>query len=83
MALNFIISTPSKHNNYPLYIRSTVCYYMFRLNQAIVRYYDVNILNCYAYINNIITTAVILIKYEIYSIKIIKYTVIVLKAKNL
>jgi hypothetical protein len=42
---------------------------MFRLNQAIIRYYDVNLLNCYAYINNMIAIVVALIKYKMYSIK--------------
>jgi hypothetical protein len=37
---------------------------MFRLNQAIISYYVVNLLNCYAYINNMIKIVVALIKYK-------------------
>jgi hypothetical protein len=48
--------------------RSTAYYYMFRLNQAIIRDYDANLLNCYAYINNMITIVVALIKYKMYTV---------------
>jgi hypothetical protein len=63
--MDFIISIPSKYNNYHHIYFDTTCFGSTEPSSGI----HVSLLNCNAYVNNIITLHSLVINYKIYSIK--------------
>jgi hypothetical protein len=61
---NFIISIPSKHNYHHIYF-DTTCFGSTEPSSVIY----VSLLNCYAYVNIMITLQSLIINYKIYSTK--------------